>query len=112
MISVGVYQVFLIEEPNLFILWRALTKNFILADRVPINLITEGVNIFPNVSDKLQHYDLGFNRNIKKYGQSKPPEYDLRKVTSPVVLYYSKNDRVVDSGVRFHSINSNYIFKN
>jgi len=37
---------------------------------------------------------------MKKYGQAKPPEYDLRKVTSPVVLYYSKNDRVVDVGVR------------
>lgn len=36
---------------------------------------------------------------MKKYGQPKPPEYDLQKVTSPIVMYYSKNDRVVDSGV-------------
>lgn len=50
-------------------------------------------------TDKFQHYDLGHNKNLQKYGQLKPPEYDLRKVTSPVVLYYSKNDRVVDSGV-------------
>lgn len=50
-------------------------------------------------TDKFQHYDLGHNKNLQKYGQPKPPEYDLRKVTSPVVLYYSKNDRVVDSGV-------------
>ncbi|CAH1725075.1 lipase 3-like [Aphis gossypii] len=49
-------------------------------------------------SHKFQHYDLGHNKNLKKYGQTKPPEYDLRKVTSPVVLYYSKNDRVVDNG--------------
>uniref|UniRef100_A0A2H8TPU1 Lipase 3 n=2 Tax=Melanaphis sacchari TaxID=742174 RepID=A0A2H8TPU1_9HEMI len=47
---------------------------------------------------KFQHYDLGHNKNLEKYGQTKPPEYDLRKVTSPVVLYHSKNDRVVDSG--------------
>ncbi|KAF0759032.1 lipase 3-like [Aphis craccivora] len=47
---------------------------------------------------KFQHYDLGHNKNLKKYGQTKPPEYDLRRVTSPVVLYYSKNDRVVDNG--------------
>lgn len=50
-------------------------------------------------TDKFQRYDLGHNKNLEKYGQAKPPEYDLRKVTSPVVLYYSKNDRVVDSGV-------------
>jgi len=50
-------------------------------------------------TDKFQHYDLGHNKNLQKYGQPKPPEYDLRKVTSPVVLYYSKNDRVVDNGV-------------
>lgn len=57
-----------------------------------------------NVTDKLQHYDLGFKNNMKKYGQPKPPEYDLRKVTSPVVLYYSENDRVVDRGVRHRTI--------
>lgn len=51
-------------------------------------------------SGKFQHYDLGtIKKNIEKYGQPKPPEYDLKKVTSPVVLYYSKNDRIVDSGV-------------
>lgn len=59
-------------------------------------------------SDKFQHYDLGTMNNMKKYGQPKPPEYDLKKVTSPVVLYYSKNDRVVDSGVR--RILLNYCF--
>lgn len=52
------------------------------------------------VIDKFQHYDMGVVKNMKKYGQPKPPEYDLRKVTSPVVLYYSQNDRVVDKGVR------------
>lgn len=50
-------------------------------------------------ADKFQHYNLGRNKNLEKYGQPEPPEYDLRKVTSPVVLYYSKNDKVVDSGV-------------
>lgn len=61
-----------------------------------------------NFTDKFQHYDLGHNKNLKKYGQTKPPEYDLRKVTSPVVLYYSKNDRVVDNGVSHQSIK--YLF--
>ncbi|XP_025412142.1 lipase 3-like isoform X2 [Sipha flava] len=49
-------------------------------------------------TSKFQHYDMGSSKNMWKYGQLKPPEYDLRKVTSPVVLYYSQNDRVVDSG--------------
>lgn len=53
-----------------------------------------------NFSDKFQRYDLGYKNNMIKYGQSKPPEYDLRKVTSPVVLYYSENDRVIDNNVR------------
>ncbi|VVC43280.1 Alpha/beta hydrolase fold-1,Lipase, eukaryotic,Alpha/Beta hydrolase fold [Cinara cedri] len=46
--------------------------------------------------NKFQRYDLGYENNMIKYGQPEPPEYDLRKVTSPVVLFYSKNDRVVD----------------
>ncbi|XP_050539571.1 lipase 3-like isoform X2 [Daktulosphaira vitifoliae] len=45
---------------------------------------------------KMQHYDLGFFRNWKTYGQYRPPEYDLRKVTSPSVLFHSYNDRIVD----------------
>lgn len=51
------------------------------------------------ILDKFQRYDFGYKNNIIKYGQPEPPEYDLRKVTSPVVLYYSKNDRVVDVNV-------------
>lgn len=54
---------------------------------------------FAVFSDKFQHFDLGVKKNMKKYGQPKPPEYNLQKVTSPVVLYYSKNDRVIDKGV-------------
>ena len=29
------------------------------------------------------------------YGQFNPPDYDLRKVTAPVALYYSENDWLV-----------------
>ncbi|XP_050430203.1 lipase 3-like [Adelges cooleyi] len=61
---------------------------------VSLNSIEHLVQILR--SGKMQHYDLGIFQNLKTYGQYRPPEYDLRKVTSPVVLYYSKNDRIVD----------------
>jgi hypothetical protein len=32
--------------------------------------------------------------NQIRYGQSTPPEYDLSKVTCPVILFWSQNDKV------------------
>ncbi|KAK4880454.1 hypothetical protein RN001_008600 [Aquatica leii] len=45
-----------------------------------------------SIADSFQKYDYGEIINEEEYGQSTPPKYDLRQVTSPVALYYSDND--------------------
>lgn len=44
------------------------------------------------VSGKFRQYDYGFFGNLKQYGTSKPPEYDLSKANVPIALHYSRND--------------------
>ncbi|RZC34794.1 lipase 3 [Asbolus verrucosus] len=43
-------------------------------------------------SGYFRRYDYGMFVNLQKYGSIWPPNYDLKKVTAPVYLYYSKND--------------------
>ncbi|KDR16428.1 Lipase 3 [Zootermopsis nevadensis] len=43
-------------------------------------------------SGKFRKYDHGLIGNLFTYGHISPPEYDLKKVTAPVFLYYSDND--------------------
>ncbi|KAJ9595450.1 hypothetical protein L9F63_013361, partial [Diploptera punctata] len=40
---------------------------------------------------KFQQYDYG-KLNMKKYGQPKPPEYNLKAVTAPVSIMYAEKD--------------------
>ncbi|CAG9088093.1 unnamed protein product [Plutella xylostella] len=42
-----------------------------------------------------RRYDHGIIKNLLKYGSRIPPNYDLRKVTSRVYLYYGANDPLV-----------------
>uniref|UniRef100_A0A8D8Z601 Lipase n=1 Tax=Cacopsylla melanoneura TaxID=428564 RepID=A0A8D8Z601_9HEMI len=39
-----------------------------------------------------QQYDLGWLGNWRKYGQLRPPSYQLNNVKVPVALFYSNND--------------------
>ncbi len=52
--------------------------------------------IFPILitGQTFQRYDFGPLENQIRYGQSTPPEYDLSKVTCPVILFWSQNDKV------------------
>ncbi|XP_061723503.1 lipase 3-like [Cydia pomonella] len=43
-------------------------------------------------SQKFQRYDEGTAGNIERYGTPRPPEYNLSKVTSPVLLMTGQND--------------------
>ncbi|XP_022827914.1 gastric triacylglycerol lipase-like [Spodoptera litura] len=47
-------------------------------------------------SQRFCRYDFGKERNLMKYNQSRPPDYDLSKVTTPVVLFYSDKDLLSD----------------
>ncbi|XP_050674374.1 lipase 1-like [Leptidea sinapis] len=43
-------------------------------------------------SKKFQRYDEGREINLQKYGSENPPEYNVSKITSAVLLMCSKND--------------------
>ena len=40
-------------------------------------------------------YDFGLLGNFRRYGQRKPPPYDLSKVSAPVYIFYGHNDLLV-----------------
>ncbi|XP_003742595.1 lysosomal acid lipase/cholesteryl ester hydrolase [Galendromus occidentalis] len=43
-------------------------------------------------SDRFAKYDYGKEENMKIYGQSLPPEYDLSKISGKVAVFYSEGD--------------------
>ncbi|KAF2886716.1 hypothetical protein ILUMI_19457, partial [Ignelater luminosus] len=47
------------------------------------------------LSGKVPMYDYGEKKNLRKYGQANPPEYNLTKITAPVALYYGANDLLI-----------------
>lgn len=49
------------------------------------------------VSGKFSKLNRGSEENIRIYGSTTPPEYNLTKVTAPVVVYYGESDSFVDS---------------
>nr|XP_022912359.1 lipase 3-like [Onthophagus taurus] len=46
-------------------------------------------------SGKFRKYDFGMVQNLVQYGSIFPPDYDLSQITSPVALFYAKNDWLV-----------------
>ncbi|XP_013141648.1 PREDICTED: lipase 3-like [Papilio polytes] len=47
-------------------------------------------------SGRFCRYDRGNMKNLKVYGTKLPPDYDLSKISVPIVLYYSGNDWLSD----------------
>lgn len=43
-------------------------------------------------SQEFTRFDYGRKENLKRYGQVKPPIYDLSQVTAPVILYSGEGD--------------------
>lgn len=41
-----------------------------------------------------RNYDYGIAENYKRYKQKTPPSYDVKKITAPMILFYSENDYV------------------
>uniref|UniRef100_A0A905QWQ5 AB hydrolase-1 domain-containing protein n=2 Tax=Rhodnius prolixus TaxID=13249 RepID=A0A905QWQ5_RHOPR len=48
-------------------------------------------------SNSLKYYDYEPEENLKRYGQTEPPDYDLSRVTAPVSLHYSLQDWFVNA---------------
>lgn len=56
--------------------------------------------IFKLVSlGQFSEYDYGPVKNMKIYGSEEPPEYNISKITTPVALFYAKNDKFVSISV-------------
>jgi len=47
-----------------------------------------------------RQYDYGFIKNVFKYGNNKPPEYNLAAITSPVSMIVGPNDWIATPEVR------------
>jgi len=47
-------------------------------------------------SDNFQMYDFGKSGNMKHYGQSTPPKYDLAALIPETVVYYGGQDKLAD----------------
>lgn len=47
------------------------------------------------MSQKFRQYDYGPELNWLYYGQLEPPEYNLKNVTTPTIIYYAENDYIV-----------------
>lgn len=45
-------------------------------------------------------YDYGEKINLKAYGTSDPPPYELERVDAPMALYIGKNDQIADLKVK------------
>ncbi|XP_055590845.1 lipase 3-like [Uranotaenia lowii] len=43
-------------------------------------------------SGNFQRFDYGEAENSRRYGQAKPPSYDLEAIRTPVALFYANND--------------------
>lgn len=50
-------------------------------------------------------YDWGIIKNMMKYGSVKPPNYNLTKITSPTIVYYSKFDKLLSHEAMEEGIN-------
>ncbi|XP_024883675.1 lipase 3-like isoform X1 [Temnothorax curvispinosus] len=53
-------------------------------------------HFYQNIRVKdFRNYDYGIAENYKRYKQKTPPSYDLKKITAPIILFYSTNDVVI-----------------
>ncbi|CAK1543691.1 unnamed protein product [Leptosia nina] len=48
------------------------------------------------LTDKFQKFDFGAEKNSLIYGEERPPQYNMNRVTVPVVIMYGLNDHLVD----------------
>ncbi|XP_043791676.1 lipase 3-like [Apis laboriosa] len=48
------------------------------------------------LSGSFRKFNYGATENLKIYGSTQPPKYDLEKVKTPIVIFYSENDFLTD----------------
>lgn len=73
-------------------------SSFKTTNRVCLNgyYVQLTVIIQHNVGEKFTRFDYGHvDLNMKNYGTSEPPDYNMSLVTAPVYLIYGDNDPLV-----------------
>lgn len=65
-----------------------------LAETHPAGISTnQGIHYIQlHVSNTFRRFDYGVKKNLKKYGQEEPPEYDLSNISAPTHVYYGLAD--------------------
>lgn len=54
------------------------------------------------------HFDYGEEENLIKYGQAKPPRYNIESIETPIAIFYGKNDPFLSTKVnKFYFISDN-----
>ncbi|XP_043522896.1 lipase 3-like [Frieseomelitta varia] len=56
-------------------------------------IIHYGQNV---LSSSFRKFDYGPTKNLKIYGSTQPPKYDLEKIKTPIAIFYSENDFLTD----------------
>lgn len=57
--------------------------------------------LFVSVSflGKFQQFDYGYVKNMEHYGQSEPPDYNVKNITALISLQYGTGDLIVSPEV-------------
>jgi len=64
------------------------------------------------ITDDFRYYDYGIAENHKRYKQQTPPSYDLKKITTPMILFYSENDVLTAKEVTVYSSPFRFLLSN
>lgn len=69
----------------------------ILVGHFPAGAATNNLYHFLQLvsNDRFCAYDRGTQKNLAKYGQSTPPDYNLANIRIPVAMYHSDNDKLI-----------------
>ncbi|XP_054922907.1 lysosomal acid lipase/cholesteryl ester hydrolase-like [Dermacentor andersoni] len=74
-----------------------LTRTTVYLCHIPAGTSTKNVIHFGQLvgSKRPQKFDYGSSKNLEVYGQRKPPEYNLSRVTTDVGIFWSEGDQFV-----------------
>ncbi|XP_075550501.1 lysosomal acid lipase/cholesteryl ester hydrolase-like [Dermacentor variabilis] len=74
-----------------------LTRTTVYLCHIPAGTSTKNVIHFGQLvgSKRPQKFDYGSSKNLQVYGQRKPPEYNLSRVTTDVGIFWSEGDQFV-----------------
>jgi hypothetical protein len=66
--------------------WIIFTANILILSSLIIMVYCVG---------EFQEFDYGPMKNMEYYGQSEPPNYNLKNITAPMSLHYGTGDLLV-----------------